>query len=384
MRHTEAGEQDDLSGCTVHGLPVRGTWSHRPLRFRGRAHLAGPVVAPSRHHGRRRTIVRALLAAVVVVPALAVGSAASATPRETRDQLEAKLARTSVAAEAASERYLEARSRLDSIKVRVAAAEARSAAQQKAVEAARHEVSLIAAETYRSGDLAALEAFLGDDPDGVLAHSGMMTTLGDRQASAIAGLLSAERRLEVDRSDLLAQRQRAAGTAADAETAKKEAVAKNAVVKAQIARFTTTELARMNASRSGVRDGLRCEDIIIDAPNATARKAIDYACSKIGSPYVWGAVGPNSFDCSGLTRTAYKAAGVSLPRIAADQSHVGTRISVSELRPGDLVFYRSSSRPSHVAIYIGNELRIHAPRQGDHVRIASVRAGQVTAAVRVA
>lgn len=94
--------------------------------------------------------------------------------------------------------------------------------------------------------------------------------------------------------------------------------------------------------------------------------ALAYAKRQVGKPYVFGAEGPNSFDCSGLTQTAWKQVGISLPRLSYDQIRVGTRISKSDLRPGDLVyFYRGRA---HVALYAGNGMVLHAPRPGKVVQ----------------
>ncbi|MFD1248082.1 C40 family peptidase [Nocardioides ginsengisoli] len=98
-----------------------------------------------------------------------------------------------------------------------------------------------------------------------------------------------------------------------------------------------------------------------------ARAAIAYARAQLGKPYVWGADGPNAFDCSGLTSQAWAAGGKSLPHYSVAQYDVSTPISASELRPGDLVFWGdgpSSSSIYHVALYVGNGRIIHAPRTG--------------------
>ncbi|TDT32768.1 C40 family peptidase [Naumannella halotolerans] len=110
-------------------------------------------------------------------------------------------------------------------------------------------------------------------------------------------------------------------------------------------------------------------------------KVLATAKAQQGKPYVYAATGPNSFDCSGLTSYAYKAAGVSLPRVSRDQANVGTRVSRSELQPGDLVFYYSPI--SHVALYVGNGQIIHASRPGKPVGYASVDSMPFAGATRV-
>ncbi|MDT0396399.1 C40 family peptidase [Streptomyces edwardsiae] len=103
---------------------------------------------------------------------------------------------------------------------------------------------------------------------------------------------------------------------------------------------------------------------------AKAEKALAFARAQIGKPYVWGATGPGSYDCSGLTQAAWKAAGVSLPRTTYDQVNAGTTVPVSQARPGDLVFFYDDV--THVGIYIGNGMMIHAPKPGTYVREESV------------
>lgn len=103
--------------------------------------------------------------------------------------------------------------------------------------------------------------------------------------------------------------------------------------------------------------------------------AIAAARSKIGAPYVWGATGPSSFDCSGLTQWAWGKAGVKLPRTSQAQAGFGTPVPLSKIRPGDLVTSNWGSGPSsHVGLYIGSGHIIHAPRPGKPVTIAKLDA----------
>ncbi|MGV9562048.1 NlpC/P60 family protein [Streptomyces sp. NPDC003480] len=104
-----------------------------------------------------------------------------------------------------------------------------------------------------------------------------------------------------------------------------------------------------------------------------AEKALAFARAQIGKPYVWGATGPGSYDCSGLTGAAWKAAGVTLPRTTYDQVNAGTTVPLSDARPGDLIFFYDDI--SHVGLYIGNGMMIHAPKPGAYVREESVYYG---------
>jgi Cell wall-associated hydrolases (invasion-associated proteins) len=119
----------------------------------------------------------------------------------------------------------------------------------------------------------------------------------------------------------------------------------------------------------------------ITAPSAATSSAVQSALSKIGSPYRWGATGPNAFDCSGLVTWAFKKAGVSLPRTSRAMSTVGTPVAKSDLRPGDLVFFYKPV--SHVAIYIGNGKVVHASSSKRPVMISDLNRMPFNSARRV-
>ncbi|MFF8725453.1 NlpC/P60 family protein [Streptomyces sp. NPDC015171] len=103
-----------------------------------------------------------------------------------------------------------------------------------------------------------------------------------------------------------------------------------------------------------------------------ARKAIAFARAQLGKPCVWGAAGPGSYDCSGLTQAAWKSAGVTLPRTAREQAAAGTPVPAAQARPGDLVFFHDDV--SHVGLCTGDGMMIHAPRPGAYVREEPVTA----------
>jgi cell wall-associated NlpC family hydrolase len=116
----------------------------------------------------------------------------------------------------------------------------------------------------------------------------------------------------------------------------------------------------------------------IQAPNTATLTAINYACGQRGLPYVWGGDGPDGgdagFDCSGLTKAAYAAAGITLPRTAQTQFNAGPRIPAGQpLLPGDLVFYGTPTNIHHVGLYIGSGHMINAPTFGQPVQIDNYR-----------
>ncbi|MDO0926144.1 NlpC/P60 family protein [Streptomyces sp. TG1A-8] len=146
------------------------------------------------------------------------------------------------------------------------------------------------------------------------------------------------------------------------KTAKAAAQRKLASARALLAR----EAARGTApppgrSARGITPSAAPADLPTDLP---AGKAVAFARAQIGKPYVWGAAGPGSYDCSGLTQAAWKAAGVALPRTAAGQARAGTAVTVAEARPGDLVFFGGAH---HVGLYLGGGMMVHAPGPGAYV-----------------
>jgi cell wall-associated NlpC family hydrolase len=114
-------------------------------------------------------------------------------------------------------------------------------------------------------------------------------------------------------------------------------------------------------------------------PLSPAARAVETALKELGKPYRYGALGPSTFDCSGLTKFAYHAAGIELPHSAAAQYGSGRRINRNQLQPGDLIFWRGLG---HVGMYVGAGRMVHAPETGDVVRIASIDQGSYLGAVR--
>ncbi|WP_410596433.1 NlpC/P60 family protein [Amycolatopsis sp. lyj-23] len=155
-------------------------------------------------------------------------------------------------------------------------------------------------------------------------------------------------------------RDAAAKLASDIEAKKKD-------LQAQIDQIEAQSRNLSSADRAAQRDtGGAAPNV--KAPTAAAQTAVNAALSKLGSPYVWGATGPSTFDCSGLMQWAYQQAGISLPRTSSAQAGFGTPVSRDQLQPGDLVAYYSPV--SHIGMYIGDGKMVHAPTSGDVVKIS--------------
>jgi cell wall-associated NlpC family hydrolase len=138
-------------------------------------------------------------------------------------------------------------------------------------------------------------------------------------------------------------------------------------------------------SQAGVSSGAASGQNLSTAQLTAMLRAAE---SRQGRPYVWGAAGPSAFDCSGLVQWSFAQAGVAMPRVAADQARTGAAVPVSQLEPGDLLFYHTDPTApgyiSHVAIYLGHGTMIQAPEPGLNVQVVPANFGaQYAGAVRV-
>ncbi|SHH14087.1 NlpC/P60 family protein [Clostridium grantii] len=156
------------------------------------------------------------------------------------------------------------------------------------------------------------------------------------------------------------------------ETARIEAEKKAAEAKALAeAQKSTSEKTSTNTS-SGSTNEVEKETVAASTtPSISSNAIVAYASNFLGRDYVWGATGPNYFDCSGLTQYVYKHFGINIPRVSRDQARAGTYVAKTDLQAGDLVFFAySNGVVHHVGIYIGNDSFIHAPQTGDVVKIS--------------
>lgn len=216
--------------------------------------------------------------------------------------------------------------------------------------------------------------------------------LGVRKAQARAAAMDLERA----QAGTLASGERTSVSMADAVTRARtawQAAQQGAEDLAALVKADRVRLAAANSDltvlrRAAAADRVRRPTSAGDGlANPLALRAVDFALAQVGDPYVWAANGPDSWDCSGLTRGAYLSVGVSLPRVSRQQFWAGPLVGRGDLLPGDLLFFAyNPADPSsihHVAMYIGSGLMVHAPQTGDVVRIAPVWSEEYAGAVRV-
>jgi cell wall-associated NlpC family hydrolase len=290
----------------------------------------------------------------------------------------------------ATERYDDARVRFAEANRRLTVVKHRLAAKQAEVDAMQSSVGQLASAAYRSGGLdPTMQILLADDPEAFLQSAVALNQLGRQQEATLERVVAARQGLASARNDVTQQRAQASALADQIASQKKAIETKldearqllGTLQADQYAKYTAAVHAvaargRQVASRS------RAGDIpSYDGPaSGRASEAIKTAYAQLGDPYVYGAAGPGSFDCSGLTMFAWSAAGVSLPHSSSAQYSSTRHVAISDLQPGDLVFYYSPI--SHVAIYIGGGRINHPPPPGQSVEIASLHMMPLVGAAR--
>ncbi|MEV7195846.1 NlpC/P60 family protein [Streptomyces sp. NPDC093510] len=327
---------------------------------------------------------------------LALAGAASATafdgtghadPRLSPAEVKSKVDSLYREAETAAEKYNGAKEKAEKAEKSLGELRDTAARKTEKLNTARNSLGSFAAAQYRAGGIdPSMQLALSSDPDQFLDRAARADRAGSRQALAVGEVR--EQVQELDRLRGRADDRLAALRTRETELRKhkKTITGKLGEAKRLLSRLTADQRARVaddegdRATRSAGRDA--AAGTPSKAPNARAASAVSYAYKAIGSPYVWGATGPNAFDCSGLTQAAYRSAGVALPRTTYAQIASGERVPRSQLRPGDLVFFYSGI--SHVGLYVGNGQMIHAPNPSAPVRLAPIDQMPFAGATRVA
>ncbi|MDN3265122.1 NlpC/P60 family protein [Streptomyces sp. CSDS2] len=332
---------------------------------------------------------------------LALAGAAAATcfdgtghaaPQPTPSQVKARVAALYREAEAATEKYNGTKEEADAAQRRLSALQDETARRQQRLNAARNALGSIAAAQYRDGAIdPAWQLALSSDPDRYLNGAALAERAGDRQAAAVSRVRRQLREIERLRGAARVEVKSLRSRQAELRRHKKTVTGKLDEARRLLARLSPRQRDELTgadspaerASRSAAdpREPLERAGSV-PAPGGRAAVAVAYAYGKLGSPYVWGATGPNAFDCSGLVQAAYRAAGLSLPRTSYAQIDAGRRVSRSELRPGDLVFFYPGI--SHVGIYVGGGRMIHAPNPSAPVRLDPIDQMPFAGATRVA
>ncbi|HEX2905200.1 MAG TPA: C40 family peptidase [Jatrophihabitans sp.] len=324
----------------------------------------------------------------MALPALAVVAAslpADAAPTTPADPASSAEAASLVAAkghelEVVTERFNTAREQLLARQATAQQAMAGVEKAQQDLAAAQDRVRGVARSAYTGGNLGHLQALLtSSSAREFVDRLATLNSIAGRQNELLARAAAAQD--TATRARLRAE-QAAQAARADYDAVLKQQTDLQQQIDAYRAAFNRLSAQEQRAAQGAAGHGdsrasradrpaaPATSSVPVAAPNGSVQTVISTALAQRGKPYVWAAAGPDSFDCSGLVQYAFRAAGVSLPHSSSMQSRTGRSVSRAEARPGDLVFFYTPV--SHIGIYLGNGLQVHAPTSGDVVKVASI------------
>ena len=347
-----------------------------------------PVARRIRRHGRSASSVGSVV--LIVILSLLVGASPAAAQQDPPDAEDAaqQLEQVNREAEALTEEWHAAKDTLAERQQEVATLQAAVQPAKDAVQAAvedeerfRIEVDSVALSTFESGNLDQLNALLASrSPQEFLDQMSALETLASDYREKLDQLMTkvgdtAQKQAEADAAVARAQAavDEAAKAKEDVENRKRDA--EQRIAEAQ------RLLDQLSPAQRRARNGPTLTGPTSISGTGIGVQALKAAMKMLGKPYRFGAEGPNSFDCSGLTSWAFQQVGVTLPRASSQQARVGTPVSRDQLQPGDLVFFYQPV--SHVGIYVGNNMMINAPQTGDVVKYSDISSRPITGARRL-
>jgi cell wall-associated NlpC family hydrolase len=342
-----------------------------------------------------RTALRSLLVSAVAAAGVlsVLPGSSSADPRPTLAQVEARVNALNDKVDVAVEQYAQAKIELAAASRRSAVAQARVRAAQAKLDAVKRRMSAVAAAAYRSGGADQFVQLVSTStPQTFLDRAASLDRIAAGQRAQLAAAATARHRLASVQAE--AAHEKAAQAAVAKAMATQQAAIKSALAEQQrlLSSLKAEELRKLRAAQAAAkaraaaaaRAASRSRSYDVPTYNGPASGragvAVKAAYAQLGKPYQWGASGPNSFDCSGLTMWSWGKAGVSLPHSSQAQYGSGPHVSRGDLQPGDLVFFGSPIH--HVGIYIGGGRMISAPHTGDVVKIQDAFRSDYTGAVR--
>ncbi|HEU4948624.1 MAG TPA: NlpC/P60 family protein [Kribbella sp.] len=322
---------------------------------------------------RTRGIALAAITSTALLGVTFIQGSAVADPKPTLPQARAQVASLQHKAEEAGEAANDLRGQIKAASDRVKALRAGIKKQQTQVDAVKRQIGALAVAGYQtSGMTTTAQLLLSTNPDQFLSQASTAQAFAGQQNSALRRFQAAQGKLADLQASQQAELAALQAVQAKQDGFKKQLEANLDAAEKVLSKLSDAERAKLQAEQDreasqarASRSSERMDNINVPV-SGRASAAVEYALAQLGDPYVWGADGPSSFDCSGLTMAAWARAGVSLSHSSKAQYSEGRRVSKSSLQPGDLVFYYSPI--SHVAMYIGNGRIVHASRPGKPVK----------------
>ncbi|MDJ0370570.1 C40 family peptidase [Streptomyces sp. H10-C2] len=329
-----------------------------------------------------------LAAAALSLPAQQAAAAPHDPPSQPLSQLLQQLQTLYLQTEQATEDFNKAKEAATKQRAAADLLDKQLADQRVAVAESRDQIGLLARRQYQDGGVSPyLNLLVGDDPQGLFAQKHLLQRAAGNQADVLERLKSGEARISVlnagaqvalDKAQVLQTQQGAAKAKVEEHLKRVETIIAG-LTGVQLEELQKLEEQGINQAQADFLDS-KALGAGSRVPSAAGNRAVGYAFLQLGKPYIWGAEGPASYDCSGLTSQAWSHAGQTIPRTSQEQWAQLPKVPLSLLRPGDLVVYFAGA--THVAIYIGNGLVIQAPRPGAFVKVSPIAANPILGAVR--
>jgi peptidoglycan DL-endopeptidase CwlO len=293
----------------------------------------------------------------MAVVLIAAGGSAGAAPQPTVAQAQARLHRLTARADQLDQRFDQVKQELASAGRRLRLVDHQAARYQVTLRSMRAEIARIAATAYENGTATSAEALLiSGDPQKILDQSSILLELSSRDRAEMNQYLAAGRQLSGAKQ--AARRVRAGTLALKNELAGQKRSLGRLIVQ-QTALLAQLSPSQQQSAGPGTTAGVGGT---YTGPTSTqAEKAVAFAYAQLGKPYLWGATGPGSYDCSGLTMAAWAAAGISIPRDSYGQWGGLPHVSTAQLQPGDILVFDGVG---HVGLYVGGGYLIDAPHFG--------------------
>jgi len=292
--------------------------------------------------------------AVAAVAALAgalacYGGAADAVPRPTISQVQAEVNSLQAKIDKIGQQYVQVTQQVSAARGRLAAVRRQAGRDQAQFGVAQKKLAQVAVAAYESSAQTSV----------VLSRASLLLQLAGSQQAQAAQLLTRARLVSQVQQEVQRTEYGIATLQAQIAAQKAKLAKLLAGKQATLDSMTAAQQAQVEASAVGAAGSTSA---VYTGPTTTqAQRAVAFAYAQLGKPYVWGATGPASYDCSGLVQAAWASVGVSIPRVTYDQWAALPHISTSSIQPGDLLFYEGEG---HVAMYVGDGYIIDAPQTG--------------------
>ncbi|WP_433329744.1 NlpC/P60 family protein [Spirillospora sp. CA-294931] len=306
----------------------------------------------------------AFIGVLIAVPTLA--TPAHADPDPSAKELQTQAYKLADQLEQLTEQYNGLKVKLQQSQRAAKVATDNAKRQEESLQGVRDKVGSLAATSYMSGGADPTVSFVASqDPQALLDQAATISFFATQDGTKVQGLMQAMQSAQRARKSAEDREKQVKQLRVQLDAQRKKVTQTYEKVRTKLVKKDPTQLSKLPVVGTG-----------------KAAQALRYAMTKIGRPYVWGAAGPNSFDCSGLTMWAYKQVGISLPHYTGSQWNAGTQISKDQLQPGDLVFFYGDLH--HMGMYVGDGKMLHAPQTGDVIKIAPLAGRPWAGAVRVA